>query len=119
MYPAIERGLLLGILWDHQACQFDVWSVVKQTQNREAALEFIRYASRTQSLARQTNYIPYGPVRRSAIKLVDPSVRKRLPTTPANFKTAFDGNAQWWAENLDRIEPRFERWLRRHVMVPW
>jgi len=118
LYNAMERDLPVGIVWDRQVWQFDVWSILKYTRNHEAALEFIRYASRTESLARQTDYIPYGPVRRSSIEAVDEPVRSRLPTAPENLRTALEGNASWWADNLDRIEPRFNRWLRQPAMVP-
>ncbi len=118
MYTGIERGLPIDILWDHQVWQFDVWSIVRHTENLHAANKFIQYASRAESMVRQTHYIPYGPVRKSAISAVAEPVRSRLPTAPENFKTAFEGNAEWWAENLDRIQARFNNWLRQPVMVP-
>jgi len=118
MYAGMERGAPLGILWDHQHWLVDVWSVVKHTKNREAALKFVRFASTTESLARQTEHIAYGPARRSAIERVDEATRERLPTAPGNFETAFEGDAEWWAEHIDRIRPRFERWLERPVRVP-
>ena len=118
VFAAQERGVPLAILWDRQVWHFDVWSVVKYTNNRQAAMRFVRYATSTDSLARQARHIPYGPVRRSSLEKLPQATRARLPTAPENSATAFETDARWWAENLDRIEPRFERWIERPVMVP-
>jgi len=118
LFNARERGLPREILWDRQVWHLDVWSVVRHTEHPEAAQKFIRFATSTESLARQARHIPYGPVRRSSLDRIPAGTRERLPTAPANAATAFEIDARWWAEHLDRIEPRFERWLRQSVMVP-
>lgn len=115
---ATRRGVALEILWDHQVWFYDVWGIPKNGRNTELALDFLKHATSTRSLAQQANYIPYGPVRRSSMALVDPAMRDILPTTEHNLRTAIKLNARWWSENLDRLNQRFERWLRRPVMVP-
>ncbi|WP_339899588.1 ABC transporter substrate-binding protein [uncultured Gilvimarinus sp.] len=115
---AVERGEPLDIIWDHQVWYYDVWSIVKNGRNTELAQDFVRFASSAESLAAQAGYIPYGPMRRSSMAMLDESLRERLPTSRAHLKTAVELNATWWSENLDRIAPRFERWLERPVMVP-
>ena len=118
VFTAQQRGVPLEILWDRQIWHLDVWSVVKHTENRREAMRFVRYATSTESLARQARHIPYGPVRRSSLAMVPGATRTRLPTAPENTATAFEADARWWAEHLDRIEPRFERWIDQPVMVP-
>lgn len=118
VFDAVQRGANLEILWDHQVWFYDVWAIPKHGTRTAVALEFIRFATSTESLARQASYIPYGPVRRSALALVDEDMRERLPTAEANLRTALEIDAQWWAANLERIERRFQRWLQQPVMVP-
>ncbi|WP_041524252.1 ABC transporter substrate-binding protein [Gilvimarinus agarilyticus] len=115
---AVERGEPLEIIWDHQVWYYDVWGIVKNGRNTKLAEDFVRFASSAESLAGQAKYIPYGPMRRSSMAMLDESLRERLPTSEAHLKTAVELNATWWSENLDRIAPRFERWLERPVMVP-
>jgi len=118
IYDAVQRGEPFEISWDHQILNIDVWGVPKHGEHTERALDFVRYATSTEALASQAEYIPYGPLRRSSLKRVDPDMRPHLPTAEANRKTAFDLDAAWWAEHLDELDARFERWLDRPVQVP-
>lgn len=115
---AIDRGESLDILWDNHIWYYDVWAIVKNGRNPDLALDFIRYASKTESLAEQVKYITYGPMRHSAVAMLDETVRERLPTSEAHLQNAIELDSNWWSENLDRIERRFDRWVERSVMVP-
>lgn len=118
IHDAVSRGQPLRILWDHQVWFYDVWGIPKNGRRTERAREFVRFATSTESLAAQASYIPYGPVRASSMPLVPEAMRERLPTSRQHMATAIELDALWWSENLDRIAPRFERWLQRPVMVP-
>tara|TARA_R110002110_G_scaffold61225_5_gene172090 strand:- start:30540 stop:31631 length:1092 start_codon:yes stop_codon:yes gene_type:complete len=118
IHDAVARGEALEILWDNQVWFYDVWSVPRNGRNTAQAMDFIRFATSTESLAAQANHIPYGPVRRSSMPLVNEDMREALPTTEAHLATAIELDAQWWSDNMDRINIRFQRWLQRPVMVP-
>lgn len=118
IHSAAERGQPFSILWDHHARYIDVWAIPQHTENLEAALEFLRYATSTTSLAAQARYIPYGPLRRSSLDLLEPAVKMDLPTGPKNLEQVFQTDAAWWAEHLPELQTRFERWVERPVMVP-
>lgn len=118
IHSAAERGEPFSILWDHHARYIDVWSIPKHTENLEAALRFLRFATSTQSLAAQARYIPYGPLRRSSLDVLEPAVKVNLPTGPDNLEQMFQTDAAWWAEHLPELQTRFDRWLERPVMVP-
>ncbi len=118
VFDAVQRGETFSILWDHQVWFMDVWVIPRNGRRQELAAEFVRFATTTDSLARQMRYIPYGPVRRSSLEQIDPEIRRQLPTAEENMVTAIEGDAEWWAANLDPLTERFERWLERPVMVP-
>lgn len=118
VFDAVQRGQNLKILWDHQIWFMDVWVLPRNGRRSEQAMDFVRFATSTESLAQQMQHIPYGPVRRSALARIDPEIRRQLPTAEANRATALEGDAEWWADHLDVLTERFERWLERPVMVP-
>lgn len=117
-YHGMQRGVDLAILWDRQITFLDVWGVPRHGRNTELAMDFIRFATSPRSLAKQTRYIPYGPVRRSSMAFVPDEVRPFLPTSEDNMATAFPSDPAWWSDNLDRIQNRFEHWLRAPDQVP-
>ena len=61
----------------------------------------------------QSNYISYGPVRRSAQALLSPEMAPHMPTFPANFSNALQNDYQFWADNADELNERFNTWLAR------
>lgn len=113
------RGLPIRMLWDHQIWDIDLWAVPAIAPNREAALAFVRFATATEQLARQTRWIPYGPVRRSALALVgdyihaDVDMKRFIPTSEANFQTALRNDALFWRDHGPALVERFNVWLRR------
>ncbi|MEZ5925782.1 MAG: extracellular solute-binding protein [Hyphomicrobiaceae bacterium] len=107
----------VAMLWDWQAFDFDGWIVPKTTQNLNEVLRFVRFATSTERLAAQASYISYGPARRSSSALVGKhaelgiDMAPYLPTAPENAKNVLIYNYDWWAQNRDRIDARFQTWL--------
>jgi putative spermidine/putrescine transport system substrate-binding protein len=108
-----------GLIWDGQIWDIDLWAVPKAAPHREAALEFIRFATSTESLARQTRWIPYGPLRRSSAGLTgnsvlsDLEVAPYLPTSADNLESALRNDALFWREQGPALVERFNSWLER------
>jgi putative spermidine/putrescine transport system substrate-binding protein len=51
------------------------------------------------------------PPRKDAVALVDKQRLADMPTAPDNFKRAVQINANFWADNADQINKRFQVWL--------
>ena len=107
-----------SLIWDHQLWDVNYWAIPKGSRNREQAIEFIRFTTGTEPLAQQTQWIPYGPVRRSSNALVgsyalapDIDVAPFLPTSPENLTTAIRNSASFWRENGEILVARFNAWL--------
>lgn len=112
-----HRGL--GTIWDRQLYELDVFGIPKGDPKRDMAMDFVRFATSAPSIAQVSNWVPYGPARRSALKLVGKNpelgiaMRGFLPTAPENFGTAFAIDDRWWHENGSQIAPRWQAWLSR------
>lgn len=102
-----------GVIWDGQVLGLNAWVVPKGSKNREAALDFVRHATSSESLANLSKHIAYGPPRASSAPLVDPKVMAFLPSAPEHVKGAVVEDAEFYADYLDELSERFNVWLAK------
>jgi putative spermidine/putrescine transport system substrate-binding protein len=107
------------IIWDHQVYNWDFYTIPKGTKNKKTAMEFIKFATSTKPLADQASWISYGPVRKSSVPLIstfhgtDVQMAPHMPTAPANFKNALETDNEWWADNQDEANKRYNAWMAK------
>ena len=113
-----SEGKPFEIVWDGQVFDVDLWVIPKGAPNKEAALDFLAFSTDTQRLADQAAWISYGPARKSSAPLVgaynsDPDLEMgpHMPTAPANFMNAIANGFEFWADNQDELNERFNAWL--------
>ncbi len=106
------------IIWDGQVWDLDLWIIPKGAPNKQAALDFLAFSTATEQLAGQASYISYGPTRVSSSALVgsfdgkpDLKMAPQMPTAPDNFKNALQNDFEFWADNQDELNERFNAWL--------
>lgn len=106
------------VVWDAQVFDMDLWVMPKGAPNKEAALDFMYFSTSTEQLAGQASYISYGPARKSSAPLVGHYTGKpelkmgpHMPTAPENFGTAIANDFEFWADNQDELNERFNAWL--------
>ena len=107
-----------NIVWDGQVFDLDLWVMPKGAPNKDLAMEFIAFSTDTQRLADQAAWISYGPARKSSAPLVGNYVTKpelamgpHMPTAPENFMNAVQNDFEFWADNQDELNERFNTWL--------
>lgn len=116
IYDAAAHKNALGVIWDRQLYELDVFGIPRGDPKREMAMNFIRFATAPDSLARVADWVPYGPARRSAIALVTRNpemgtpMRPFLPTAPENFRTAFAVDDAWWQAHGADAAMRWQGW---------
>lgn len=106
----------LGVIWDGQVYDLDLWAIPKGAKNKDGAKRFITFATDPARLATQAQLIAYGPMRKSALSLVgkhpviDVEMKDFLPTAPDNFKKALRFDESWWGAHGADLQSRFEAW---------
>ena len=114
-----DEGQPFETVWDGQALYYDVLAIPKGAPNKEAALEFLKFATDTQRLADQAKYISYGPARASSapkvgtFKDTDIEMAPHMPTNPDNLTTAITVDPEFLADNQVQLEERFQTWLNQ------
>jgi len=106
------------IIWDGQVFEWEGWVIPKGAPNAEAALEFVKFSTSTEPLARAAEFISYGPPRISSGPLVGTfrgegkiEMGPQLPTTAANLTNALASSLEFWADRDSELNERFNAWL--------
>ncbi|PID62329.1 MAG: spermidine/putrescine ABC transporter substrate-binding protein [Gammaproteobacteria bacterium] len=109
---AKENGADFSIVYDGRVLELDLFGIPKGSRNREAALEFIKYASSSQSLANMVSHLANGPTRRSSLALLSEETLEKIPNSPVHDdELSIISDADWWSRNHARLEEAFENWL--------
>ena len=114
-----EQDQPVAMLWDAQVFDLDGWIIPEGLSEPQLnrALHYMKFATDTQRLADQAKYISYGPARASSAPLVGQhaelgiDMAPHMPTDPANAENTFLYNYEWWADNRDDLDARFQAWL--------
>jgi putative spermidine/putrescine transport system substrate-binding protein len=111
-----EEGANFTLVWDGRVIELDLFGIPKGTRFKDEAIDFIRFASSSESLAKMVSYLPNGPTRQSSLALLSDDVLAQLPNGPAyDDKVSILSDAQWWAENQAALEEAFDTWIAGSV----
>lgn len=109
---AIHEGQILDEEW---------FVIVAGSPNERAALEFLRHVAEPQQQAEQARWIPYGPMRRSALEIIAAGepwfhtgepVLPHIPTREDRIEGALVLDPEFWAEHGPELTERFAIWRR-------
>jgi len=114
-----EQKQPIKMLWDWQVYDLDGWIVPAGLSEERLArvMDYLYFATDTQRLADQAKYISYGPARSSSAPLVGQhadlgiDMAPHMPNNPENGETTLLYNYEWWADNRDDLDARFQAWL--------
>jgi putative spermidine/putrescine transport system substrate-binding protein len=84
--------------------------ILKNSPHKEAALEFIAFASQPEHQSNLPKAIAYGVTNKDAAAQIDKDVLEDLPTAPANLEGAMELDTEFWVENTDALTERFTAW---------
>ncbi|MCP5073422.1 MAG: extracellular solute-binding protein [Rhodobacteraceae bacterium] len=107
-----EEGADFTVNMDGRVIELDLFGIPKGSRYKDEAIEFIRFASSSRSLADMVSHLPNGPTRNSSLALLSDDTLSQIPNGPAyenNLHILSD--ADWWAANHARLEEAFRSWL--------
>ena len=101
-----------SVVWDGRVVELDLFGIPKGSQYKKEALDFIRFASSTKSLAEMVTNLPNGPTRKSSLALLSDDVLAQIPNGPAyDDQLSILSDAQWWSNNHAVLEEAFDAWI--------
>jgi len=105
------EGTNFQIVWPGSIYAIDSWVVLKGSPNREAAFEFIDFASQPENQSKLPEFIAYGLTNVEAGESLAPEIAAELPTSPENLEGAIPLNGDFWVDNIEELNERFNAWL--------
>ncbi len=111
-----EEGANFSMVWDGRVIELDLFGIPKGSRNKDAALDFIRFASSSKSLANMVSNLPNGPTRNSSLAFLSDEVLQQIPNGPAyQNQVSIQSDAQWWSNNHEVLEEAFQKWIATSV----
>jgi putative spermidine/putrescine transport system substrate-binding protein len=109
-YDAAKKGAPIAISWEQNIQSVDYLVVPRGSKNREAAMKLIDVMTLPENQAKLANMIAYAPTNPAAFAGIDPQIAPWLSTEPDNVKQGFLINAEYWRDNLKKLQERWTAW---------
>lgn len=100
-------------LWNGNLVATDFWVILKGSPNKADAMKLIAFMSQPAHQSRLPDFIPAGVTHRAAVAMVDPHILPSTPSHPRNHAQALAIDADFWVENTDQLNQRFQVWAAR------
>lgn len=107
------EGKNFKVVWPGSIYAVDSWVVLKGAENKDAAQDFIAFASLPENQVKLPNFVAYGLPNNEAASMVKPEFAADLPTAPANMTDALALNVDFWIDNSEALTERFNAWLAK------
>ena len=119
-FNAQMEGTPLVQVWDAQILDYEYFALVKDGPGYAdgSALKVLAEMTSTEGLAGSAKYIAYAPWRKSSIAIMEAgepwfkdgktNMVPHMPTNPANLKSHILMNPDYWADNQDEINEKWE-----------
>lgn len=108
---AKAEGAPETVEYNNAVLMSDSWVVPKGTPNKDLAMEFINFAVEKNNQAEFSKLIPYSPANLDALELLDEETVANLGQTGKNRESQVVVDLEWWVENFDEVNERFQEWL--------
>ena len=120
----MSEGAPYTIIWDGQVLEAEWFAVVKGSKNRSDAIDFLVHATAPEQQAAQARWIPYGPMRRSALTIIAASepwfnsgapIMPHMPNRNEVMAGSLIANPAWWTTALgQKVATRYTDWVSKH-----
>jgi putative spermidine/putrescine transport system substrate-binding protein len=105
------EGKNFKVVWPGSLYAIDSWVILKDSPNKDQAMDFIAFASMPENQVKLPEYIAYGLPNKEAATAVPAAMQKELPTAPENLSGSAPLNADFWVDNIEELNKRFNAWL--------
>ncbi|NOU74457.1 extracellular solute-binding protein [Paenibacillus sp. LMG 31458] len=106
-----RKGAPVDFTYENAFRSYEGWVIPKGTKNKDLAMKFIAFATSEEVQLEYGKNSDYAPANQKAIAKLSEADKKRLGVTPELQKIQFGAGDDYWIENFDKVQERFEQWL--------
>lgn len=107
---AQQEGKPVGLIWHNSFYDVDNFAIVKGSQHKELAKKFITFAISAKPQKEFSEYSSYGFVNNHTTAIINQQLLKELPNNPDTMQNSYKINANFWVEQGEALEQRFNVW---------
>lgn len=113
---ARKEGKDLRMIWEKNIYTMDSWAILEGSEYTDQAYVLLNITIDPKQQAEFSKIIPYGPSNLLAEKYFTPELAAELPAGKNVANALFFGPeaTQWWADNLDEINERWNAWVSKN-----
>lgn len=89
----------------------DAWAIPKGAPHKKEAMELLAFSLAPEQQAAFSRELPYGPVNRAALALLDDKTKATLPSSDENFRKGRLLDLEFWADKSQAVTEKFNSWL--------
>lgn len=110
-FEALDAGAPVDATWNQAEIDRAYWVVAKDTPNKDAAIEFVKFATSPEPLAGFVTQASYGALNPAANAFVPDTALPRMPSSPQNYPLTFEQDMNNWGGDPQEVSIRFDEWL--------
>ena len=107
---AKKQGSPVDVEYNQALLYADSWVVPKGSKNKDLAMKFINFCTTAETQAAFSKLVDYAPTNSKALPLLSEEIKTRLGKSTNSAKQTV-ANIQWWADNFNTVDARFQKWL--------
>lgn len=109
--PLKKEGKPVEISWNGGALMLSYLGIPKGAKHSKEAQRFLKYRLDPKAAAEFVKVVPYPGFVPGMMELLDAEFVATLPTAPQNAALQFRFDSDWWGENLEAVQKRWNDWL--------
>jgi len=110
-YTAIQDGAPIAIDFNEGIIHRTPFGIPRGAKDAYWGQRFLALLTEPQLQAKYANQMSYPGLHKDAINYTDPAMIPFLPTSANNLPKMVWTNAEWWNNNADPVQERWNRWM--------
>ncbi len=110
-FAVYSQGGPIGLEWGDGFLQMSAWSIPKGAKNKENAHKFLNFFLKGDLWEPFLRIMPYPGPAKDIYKYIPADLAKEMPTYPENYKKMVYVNDEWWANNIEKMRERWDKWM--------